>query len=234
MTQEFIWTKYLLETVKTALEENLTGHFVALPVNKETIRLDKAIHADESGIIIDYNQIETLYMFRFELISFLYDTGVFSFDEALNKHQPVIALDVDGVLADIQSMCKMLVPEWDETEYLVPGIDFGDFNYLGLAVKDRPKFRFKYILTSRPPQYTEDTKVWLNMHDIEYDVIINSADKLSVMNAFEIDILIDDNPETYTKVTNGGKICYLYDCTYNRHIKTDRRIYGLSQVEKLI
>lgn len=229
----FKWTPKLLRLIKQAHASPriFNTDFYALPVNPETIRLDTALN--RSGFQIDYDKVDAIYIDQIELMQFLYHTGVFNFDDAIKRVTPVIAYDIDGVMADVESEIYKICPEWSGLNYDAP-VDFTDFNYLGLPPKDKPTHKIDYIITSRPRKYSEDTRVWLELHNIDYKILIFAEDKLAAMKGFEIDVLIDDNPATFEQVNEGGKTCYLYDCTYNRDVVTALRIYNLAQIEELI
>lgn len=229
----FQWTAKLLKLVKEAFKTTPTtfDNYHTFPITSETIRLNEAIYGID--LLMDYSKIDTIYIERQDLINFLMLTGIFDLEDDIEALTPVIAYDIDGVLADAQAEINLLVPDWDDLTYNVDVV-FDDFNYLGLNVKDRPTGKIKYIITSRPQKYLEDTKVWLALHGIEYEYLIFSSNKLAVMQAFDIDVLIDDNPKTFQEVNEGGKVCFLYDCSYNRDMVTTLRIYNLSQVEELI
>ncbi len=235
-TKEFTWTRKLLLLVKKALDAEFKPSnydvYVNLPVTSETIRLDEAMV--ESHLKFDYDKIDTIYVLRNKLILFLYETGALNLDEEIREVNPVIALDIDGVLADIQTELHKLHLEWDGTTYEVSGADYDDFNYLGLAVKDRPNFKVKYLITARPNEYLEDTKTWLEFNNIDYEYIIFAQNKLAAMESFGIDILVEDNPATFEQVNaSESKVCFLYDCTYNRHIETQLRIKNLAHLEQI-
>lgn len=231
--RNFRWTSKLLRMIKKAHDSLrvFTSDYYVLPVNEESIRLDMALNRGD--ILIDYNQIDEIYIDQHELFLFLYSTGVFDLDAAIRKFTPVVAYDIDGVMADVESEIYKICPKWSGLNYDAP-VDFTDFNYLGLPLKDKPTHKIDYIITSRPNQYQEDTRVWLERHNIDYKVLIFAEDKLSAMKGFEIDVLIDDNPATFEQVNQGGKVCYLYDCTYNRDVITSLRVHNLAQVEELI
>jgi len=229
----FKWTSRLLRMIKQAHDSPKISQtdYYEFPINDETIRLDMAL--SHGNLLIDYNQIDKIYISQLELFQFLYRTGVFDLNDAVRKYTPVVAYDIDGVMADVESEIYKICPEWSGLHYDAP-VDFTDFNYLGLPLKDKPNHKIDYIITSRPRQYSEDTRVWLERNNIDYKILIFTQDKLAAMKGFEIDVLIDDNPATFEQVNEGGKICYLYDCTYNRDVVTNLRIYNLSQIEELI
>jgi uncharacterized HAD superfamily protein len=224
-------TNRLLKQLKAAFEvkgDVFDNRFISLEINKDTIALDTAIN----GHGFQYDKIDCIYLERKDVINFLFEHGVFDFDTIIKNNTPVIALDIDGVVADVGKEIRKILPSWDDTNYYVKEIDFNDFDYLGLEVLDKPNFPVDYFLTARPYEYREDTISWMQRNQFDYKIIFFTDNKLSLMHRQGIDILIEDNPDTFMNVNQGGKICYLYDATYNRHIETDLRIYNLAELQE--
>lgn len=224
-------TNKLLKQLKTAFEvksDIFDNRYISLEVNQNTIALDIAIN----GHGLEYDKIDCIYLERKDVINFLFERGVFDFDTIINNNTPVIALDIDGVISDVGKEIRKILPSWDDTNYYVKEIDFNDFDYIGLDILDKPNFSVDYFLTARPYEYREDTISWMQRNQFDYKIIFFTDDKLSLMHRQGIDILIEDNPDTFMNVNAGGKICYLYDASYNRHIETDLRIYSLAELQE--
>lgn len=227
-----MFSNNLIKLIRDAFENSsqVFQNYISLPINQQTIALDKEMNAGQ--VEIDYNMVDEIYINKNDLIFFLYQKGVFgSWNDIIENNTPTIALDIDGVLADVATEIKKICPHWNQLEYEAP-VDFNDFDYINLYVLDKPKFPIKYIVTSRPYSYKDDTVWWLNNHDIDYNIVFFTDDKLELMTKQGIDILVDDNPQTFLSVNNGGKICYLYDATYNRHIDTHLRIRSLTELQE--
>lgn len=100
-----------------------------------------------------------------------------------------------------------------------------------------------YIITSRSNDFVptltdifEVTKDWLKRHNIEVDVIVSSAygeDKAEVCKKLGIDLMIDDNPYNYKKITSLGIKCILYDDREKYELKDDY-VTNWLEVEKYI
>lgn len=78
----------------------------------------------------------------------------------------------------------------------------------------------------------DDKKAWLHQH---FPMIPQSNIFLGSMKYYiRGDVLIDDKPETYEKFTALGLKVLLMDKPYNRHIKSENRIYNLLEAEERI
>jgi len=215
------------------LEPHLFGTtepYITLPISVDSIQLNEALYADD--VKFDYDMIDVLYFDKFDVFKLVHQ-------QAFALTQPVIALDIDGVLANTLKECKKILPSLDETDWHIPGIDFNDFNYIGLEMLDypSPSLKFDYYLTARSEAYAEDTRKWLELqHFPEKEIIFasSSIDKLNKMRRYQIDILIDDNPTVYYVVNVCGRVCYLYDAPYNRFINTNLRVCSLQQFEEAL
>ena len=95
------------------------------------------------------------------------------------------------------------------------------------------------IVTSQKQHARHLTLNWLSSHELNPSSIYfeRGQDKWRV----PIDFLLDDSPENYEHWVRGRGNdfgFYLQDTTYNRHIKTKNRVYGIkhfqSRIEKLI
>ena len=87
-----------------------------------------------------------------------------------------------------------------------------------------------YIITARSNQYVPSvknvydiTKQWLEKHHIEFDELILSAygeTKADICKKNNIDLMIDDDPYNYKKISSNGIKCLLFD---------DREKYDLKE-----
>lgn len=79
-----------------------------------------------------------------------------------------------------------------------------------------------YIITARPESYRESTCSWLNKHNIQYDKLIMSSDKVSECLIHEIDVMIEDHPDNCLAIAQHIQVlCMTYP--YNLHLR-DRNI----------
>ncbi len=172
--------------------------------------------------------------------------------------KPKIAIDVDGVLADMHTPCfKRLglnlssedVKEWDFFDDL--GIDRQQFwetykkiwsqeyQLIPLIEEDAPttitKLREKFevhIVSTRPKETFSGTVLWLKLRGIEYDRLLllpPQIDKTEVIGN-DILFLVDDNPNF---VSRSNKVI-LYDRPWNRHIEAKRRIRSLRELLEIV
>lgn len=89
-----------------------------------------------------------------------------------------------------------------------------------------------YIITSRYETFNDSrageevrnrTIKWLKENDIYYDRICFSNDKTKQIKMYNIDVMIEDNPEKVMEYKNLTKVL-LYDCRYNKSVK-DKNIF---------
>jgi len=159
-------------------------------------------------------------------------------------NKPKIAVDVDGVLADVYSpIFQMIglpytwedVKKWDFFDDLhVDRQTFWDaykklwseeFHLIPLIEEDSPQIlaefrkRFEvHIMTSRPKETFSGTVLWLRLHGIEYDKLLLLSpltDKTELLHDYLC--LIDDNPAFFRH----PKVI-IYDRPWNRHIEAKR------------
>lgn len=95
--------------------------------------------------------------------------------------------------------------------------------------------RTRFIQTSSYNifQITED---WLKRNDIEVDAIITSAHgetKADVCKRYLIDVMVDDDPLNYQKITSIGKKCLLFD-DHGRFALKENYVTDWLEVEKEI
>ncbi len=168
------------------------------------------------------------------------------------KPRIAIAIDIDGVLADMHTACFRLVglpytwqdvKVWDFFEELnVDRQTFWEvykklwsekYSLIPLIEEDAPeiiaKLRQRYevhIMTSRHKETTKGTELWLRHRGIEHDKLIVlplAADKTRYLDDYLA--LVDDNPAfaKHSKVI-------LFDRPWNRHVNTRRRIQSLKEL----
>jgi 5'(3')-deoxyribonucleotidase len=170
--------------------------------------------------------------------------------------KPKIAIDVDGVLADMHTACfKRLglnlssedVKEWDFFDDL--GIDRQQFwetykkiwsqeyQLIPLIEMDAPttitKLREKFeihVMSCRPRETYSGTILWLKAHRIEYDKLIlfpPLTDKTIHLDGYLF--LIDDNPA----YAHDEKVI-LFDRPWNRTVNAKRRIRSLRELLEIV
>lgn len=146
-----------------------------------------------------------------------------------------IALDIDGVIADIQPTLKKLHPEWDGTTYHIDGLDLTKIPYFSLPVLDKPDFNFVCYITSRPDWAYLDTIKWLAKNGFPKKPLILSNNKLEAMYEWEVNLLIDDKMETWYEINQTtDKQCFLYSQPWNLGAKTLHRINTLSEMKGIL
>ncbi len=174
-----------------------------------------------------------------------------------------IALDVDGVLADVitpwiafsntirQKISKHDITDWDFWKKFQ--IDRYDFytelnscwkNWLSIPpTEDNLSYVTKNlsnlgqvdIVTAREDKTNSFVKNWLNHHNISYDSYVSVVD--GPMKAdLDYDVFIDDSPLNAQKFLQNGKKLILYSQPWNHHINENRihRISSLSEAIKKI
>ena len=168
-----------------------------------------------------------------------------------------IALDVDGVLADViapwlarsnrirPEISRDQVDDWDFWKRF--GIDRYDFyaelgacwrdwrsippTEPGLASVSREmrKLGRVDIVTSREPQTDPFVRDWLGHHGIAYDGYVSVAD--GPMKAdLDYDLFIDDSPLNAARMLQNGRRIVLYSQPWNASLTGIHRISSLSEV----
>ena len=89
------------------------------------------------------------------------------------------------------------------------------------------------IVTSQKQHARHLTLHWLSLHELNPGAVyfVSGPDKWKV----PIDFLLDDSPENYEHWVEGRGSdfgFYLQDTTYNRHIKTRNRVYGVKHFQE--
>ena len=100
-----------------------------------------------------------------------------------------------------------------------------------------------YIITSRNNNFVSTVKNveeltfnWLKEHDIEVDKIITAADGETVADIckkYDIDLMIDDDPYMYRKITQAGRKCLLFD-DREKFMQKDDYVTNWLEIEKYI
>jgi len=172
-------------------------------------------------------------------------------------NKPKIAIDIDGVLADMHNpIFETLklnytgddVKVWDFFEELkVDRQAFWDaykriwseqYHLIPLIEKDAPttvtKLREKFevhIVTSRPKETHSGTISWLKYRGITYDKII-LLPPLTDKTEYIVDylFLVDDNPNLASR---SNKVI-LYDRPWNRGVSGVRRIRSLQELLEIV
>ena len=174
-----------------------------------------------------------------------------------------IALDVDGVLADVieswliynnkirPSITKDDITNWDFwKKFKINRYDFYEEltscwknwnsippteNNLSIITQNLSTFGQVDIVTARELSTDSFVKNWLKLHDITYQNYVSVID--GPMKAdLDYDVFIDDSPLNAIKFLQRKKNVFLYSQPWNQHISDQniQRISTLSEaVEKL-
>jgi hypothetical protein len=174
-----------------------------------------------------------------------------------------IALDVDGVLADViqswlnynnsirQEISKQEISDWDFwKKFKINRYDFyaelsscwknwmsvpPTETNLSLTTKNLSKLGQVDIVTARERSTDSFVKNWLNHYDISYDNYVSVID--GPMKAdLDYDVFIDDSPLNALKIIQQKKKIILYSQPWNQHILEDQihRVSNLSEAIKEI
>jgi 5'(3')-deoxyribonucleotidase len=160
-----------------------------------------------------------------------------------------IALDVDGVLADV------IVSWLNYSNSIRPHISKNPFDFyaelshcwkdwkslptteenLSSTTKNLSTLGQVDIVTARERSTDSFVKNWLNYHDISYDNYVSVID--GPMKAdLDYDVFIDDSPLNAVKFLENNKKVILYSQPWNLHISNHKldRITNLSEaIEKI-
>jgi len=174
-----------------------------------------------------------------------------------------IALDVDGVLADViqswlnynnsirQEISKQEISDWDFwKKFKINRYDFyaelsscwknwmsvpPTETNLSLTTKNLSKLGQVDIVTARERSTDSFVKNWLNHYDISYNNYVSVID--GPMKAdLDYDVFIDDSPLNALKIIQQKKKIILYSQPWNQHILDDQihRVSNLSEAIKEI
>jgi len=167
-----------------------------------------------------------------------------------------IALDVDGVLADViqswlnysnsirDKILKHEITDWDFwKKHQINRYDFyGELsscwknwkeippteNNLSLVTKNLSELGNVDIVTARERSTDSFVKNWLEFHDVSYDNYVSVID--GPMKAdLDYDVFIDDSPLNALKIIQQNKKIILYSQPWNKKI-TDKHIHRVSNI----
>lgn len=160
-----------------------------------------------------------------------------------------IALDIDDVLARFySSFCKKLeVPEvkvdiWDPVDSNWSYQVFADIEndidfWMSLDTLSTPQsitFDIECYITASPEEVKR--KEWLLSKGFPDRPVYHTSDKLALMKILDLDILVDDKPETINMINDHGLIGIQFKPSYMLAEIEDksRIITHLSEVNKFI
>lgn len=171
-----------------------------------------------------------------------------------------IALDVDGVLADVikswlnynntfrSKISKQDITEWDFwKKFKINRFDFytelsscwKNWNSippteenLSSITKNLSELGQVDIVTARERSTDSFVKSWLDHHDISYENYVSVID--GPMKAdLDYDVFIDDSPLNAQKFLKQNKKVFLYSQPWNKHI-SDEQIHRVSNLSETI
>ena len=174
-----------------------------------------------------------------------------------------IALDVDGVLADViqswlihnnsirQKILKSDITSWDFwKKFQINRFDFyhelsecwktwslipTTEKNLSFITKDLSKLGQVDIVTAREKSTDSFVKKWLKFHNISYDNYVSVIDGQFKAD-LDYDVFIDDSPLNASKFIQNNKKIILYSQPWNQNLSKIQihRIYTLSEaIEKI-
>ena len=171
-----------------------------------------------------------------------------------------IALDVDGVLADVieswlvfsnkkrSRMIKEDIRSWDFwREFQINQFDFYTElsqcwkNWISIppteenlssVSKDLSNFGQVDIVTAREKSTDTFVKNWLKHNNIVYDNYVSVIDGPMKAN-LDYDVFIDDSPLNAMKFLKNRKNIFLYSQPWNKHID-DKNITRISKLHEVI
>ena len=155
-----------------------------------------------------------------------------------------VYLDVDEVVCNFNHGIEKTYPELknrDTSKYELPDyIDWDKiyndaFFWLSLPVLDRPTIKIAGYVSHRLFD-TRITEFWLHVNRFEPSKVLHvttSCHKVEVLLSYRCDLYVDDKPQTFLECESAGINTYLYNQPWNQHIKTDKRIYNLKELETL-
>lgn len=153
-----------------------------------------------------------------------------------------IALDIDGVLADygkhlldyLNIKDKTPPIKWNDSRFIENFDKIKDDKqfWLTIPVLTPPqdiKFDFECYVTARPIS-SEITALWLKKNgfpDKEVFTIGHNQSKVNILQEQKIEIFLDDAIHNFTEINKTDIICFLFDSTYNKEIRTTLRVYDM-------
>ena len=174
-----------------------------------------------------------------------------------------IALDVDGVLADVihawllynnkvrTTILKQEISDWDFwKKYNINRFDFYEElsmcwkswkdippteNNISSASREISTMGTVDIVTAREESTHDDVKKWLRMHDISFENYVGVAEGTEKAR-LDYDIFIDDSPINAKSMLERGKSVILYNQPWNLHFDDPRakRIHELKDAVEII
>jgi hypothetical protein len=171
-----------------------------------------------------------------------------------------IALDVDGVLADViqswlnysnsirDKILKHEITDWDFwNKHQINRYDFYDElnscwknwkeippieNNLSLVTKNLSELGNVDIVTARERSTDSFVKNWLEFHNVSYDNYVSVID--GPMKAdLDYDVFIDDSPLNALKIIQQNKKIILYSQPWNQHI-SEKEVFRISNLSEAI
>ena len=171
-----------------------------------------------------------------------------------------IALDVDGVLADVivswitysnskrQKISKYEITDWEFwKKFEINPFDFyaelsicwknwidipPTENNLAYVTKSLSNLGQIDIVTAREKSTNSFVKSWLTHHNIEYDNYVSVID--GPMKAdLDYDVFIDDSPLNAEKFLKNNKKVILYSQPWNQHV-SDNKIHRISTLSQAV
>ncbi|MEM4189343.1 MAG: hypothetical protein QW544_02350 [Candidatus Caldarchaeum sp.] len=173
-----------------------------------------------------------------------------------------IALDVDGVLADLAGMIikvyreetgvtidRSMITEWEFWHKLsMTRQQFMDMivrawsrwieiqpleHDLSEDVEALSKVGVVDILTQRPVQTIDFVKQWLKHHNIRYRSFTWVPLKTSKAT-FVYDVYIDDSPRLAEKLQNTNRLMFLYEQPWNRNVNSRSNIIRVKSLDEVV
>ena len=171
-----------------------------------------------------------------------------------------IALDVDGVLADViqswlnysnsirDKISKHEITDWDFwKKHQINRYDFyaelsscwknwkeipPTEDNLSLVTKNLSELGNVDIVTARERSTDSFVKNWLEYHDVSYDNYVSVID--GPMKAdLDYDVFIDDSPLNALKIIQQNKKIILYSQPWNQHI-SEKEVFRISNLSEAI
>ncbi len=152
-----------------------------------------------------------------------FDEVVCNFMAGLYKKYPEVKIDHNQSEYDLPDYIK-----WEEL-YKDPTF------WLALPVLDRPTVKIAGYMSHRPFA-TYITEFWLHINQFPSAKVYHtktSCQKAELLLTCNCDLYVDDKPQTFYECTDVGLNTYLYTQPWNVHIKTDKRINNLKELENL-
>lgn len=155
-------------------------------------------------------------------------------------NQPIIWLDLDGVIADFNKAFKREFGfkedplDWHDHRFIkdYDTISTDEKFWMNIPMLNSPNnipFNIMGYCTSRKVD-VEITKAWLNKHRYPSKQVIQTNDKVSALRNTDCQLFIDDCIYNYINLNNAGILTYLYSRSHNRKYLVSNRIYKLNDI----